>query len=191
MNAALQIRAGLAGAVLAGLGWLPVAWAQQESASAGASAGVGSALASTASSPASAPVLGVHPAPFIAISVADLDAQAAWYTHTLGFEISAQGSVPGRGIRYALLRQGAMLIELLQVPEARPRSVAARDAGDASRIHGFFKVGMVVDDVAGLYQRLKAQGVSFAFELGQPSGGPYRVFGLNDPEGNLLQFFGV
>jgi len=187
MNAALEIRAGLAGALLMGLGWVPVAWAQQEA----ASAGVASAVASTVASPASAPALGAHPAPFIAISVADLDAQTAWYTQTLGFEISSQGAVPGRGIRYALLRQGAMLIELLQIPEARPRSVAARDASDASRIHGFFKAGMVVDDVAGLYQRLKAQGVPFAFELGQPPGGPYRVFGVNDPEGNLLQFFGV
>lgn len=185
MNAAAQIRVWLtAGAMLASPTGVPMAWAQQEAAS---------AVASTASSPAPlpAPVLGAHPAPFIAISVADLDAQVAWYTQTLGFEIGSQGSVPGRSIRYALLRQGATLIELLQIPEARPRSVAARDAGDASRIHGFFKAGMVVDDVAGLYQRLKAQGVAFAFELGQPAGGPYRAFGLNDPEGNLLQFFGV
>lgn len=178
---------GAAAAAIACLAPWPHASAQQEGAAVAAAAAASAPLPSPA-----APLLGAHPAPFIAISVADIDAQVAWYTQTLGFEVGSQGSVPGRNIRFALLRQGSAMIELLQIPEARPRSVAARDASDASRIHGFFKGGMVVEDVAGLFQRLKAQGVTFSFELGQPpGGGPYRVFGLSDPEGNLLQFFGV
>ena len=49
---------------------------------------------------------------------------------------------------------------------------------------------MVVADVAALFAALKQRGVAFAFELAQPTNGPYRVFGVTDPEGNLLQFFG-
>lgn len=184
---AAQIGAPVTVALFAILGLCPMARAQQEGAAVAAASAASAALPSAPS-----PLLGAHPAPFLAISVADIDAQSAWYTQTLGFEVASQGSVPGRNIRYALLRQGSAMIELLQIPEARPRSVAARDASDASRIHGFFKGGMVVEDVAGLFQRLKAQGVTFSFELGSPpGGGPYRVFGLSDPEGNLLQFFGV
>lgn len=190
VHPAAQVRAALVVALSAALCPWPAARAQQEGAAVAAASAASAASAPWPST--TTPLLGAHPAPFMAISVADIDAQVAWYKQTLGFEIGSQGTVPGRDIRFALLRQGAAMIELLQIPEARPRSVAARDASDASRIHGFFKGGMVVEDVAGLFHRLKAQGVTFSFELGQPpGGGPYRVFGLSDPEGNLLQFFGV
>jgi hypothetical protein len=68
--------------------------------------------------------------------------------------------------------------------------VVVPSAQEASRIHGFFKSGLVVPDVDAVYNALKAKGVVFAFELGRPAEGPYRVFGLRDPEGNLLQIFG-
>lgn len=139
-----------------------------------------------------APLLGAQPAPFLAISVANLDVQLAWYRDKLGFVVSSQGTLPERQIRFALLRQGAAMVELLQIPEARPRAESSRtQPADSSLVHGFFKSGMVVEDVAGLFNRLKANGVTFAFELTKPPNGPYRVFGVNDPEGNLLQFFGV
>lgn len=130
-------------------------------------------------------------APFIALSVADLDQQLAWYTETLGFRVHSRGEVPNRGIKFALLQSGSALIELLQIPDARPRQAIAPSIQDSSRIHGFFKSGMVVPDIEATYNSLKAKGVKFAFELSKPAGGPYRVFGLNDPEGNLLQIFGV
>lgn len=152
----------------------------------------GSASAAASSSPPGEPFLGAQPAPFLAVSVANLDVQLAWYRDKLGFAVSSQGTLPARQIRYALLRQGSALVELLEIPGAKPRSALSRDApADSSLVHGFFKSGMVVQDVAGLFNRLKANGVAFAFELTKPPNGPYRVFGVNDPEGNLLQFFGV
>jgi catechol 2,3-dioxygenase-like lactoylglutathione lyase family enzyme len=136
-------------------------------------------------------LLGRNPAPFWAISVADLDSQLAWYRDTLGFAVFSQGTMPGPQIKFALLQQGSALIELLQIPDARSLREVAPNAPDQSRIRGFFKGGAVVADVEGLFQRLRARGVRFAFELGKPPGGPYRVFGVRDPEGNLLQFFGT
>ena len=56
--------------------------------------------------------------------------------------------------------------------------------------HGFFKSGFVVDDIDAEYARLKGLNVTLAYDLGQPPGGPYRSFGVRDPEGNLLQYFG-
>lgn len=162
--------------------------------------GLAAASASAASAPqpaaaaASAVVpgatIGAHPAPFIALSVADLERQQRWYRDTLGFVVMAQGTMPNNGIRFVLLRDGAALIELLQVPGARARTAIAPDLGDAVQLHGFFKSGMVVADVAGLHRRLQARGVDFAFPLVRPANSPYRVFGVRDPEGNLLQFFG-
>lgn len=130
-------------------------------------------------------------APFIAVSVADLDKQLAWYTDTLGFSVYSRGEIPGRGIKFALLRSGSALVELLQVPSSRSRAEAAPSVNDASQIQGFFKSGVVVPDVEATYNSLKAKGVKFAFELSKPPSGPYRVFGLTDPEGNLVQVFGI
>lgn len=129
-------------------------------------------------------------APFIAVSVADLDRQLKWYCDNLGFEIHSQGTVPGKGIKFALLKKDSALIELLQIPESKPRPGKPRDPSAASLTQGFFKSGMVAADVEALQARLEKNGADFAFKLSKPTGGPYRVFGVFDPEGNLLQFFG-
>lgn len=138
--------------------------------------------------------LGNAPGPFVALSVANLEAEVAWYRDVLGFTVFSQGVAPPnpRGeIHFALLQQGSALLEILQLPDAKPRSEAAPKNQEAVQIHGFFKSGFVVQDLDGLYARLRAKKVTFAFELTQPPNGPYRVFGVRDPEGNLLQFFGL
>ncbi len=134
-------------------------------------------------------LFGAHPAPFWALSVANLDRELAWYRDTLGFTVHSVGT-QSSGARYALLQQGAALIELLQVPMAKSLAEVAPGLTDPSRLRGFFKGGMVVSDVEGLSRQLHVRGVRFAFELTEPNGGPYRVLGVRDPEGNLLQFFG-
>ena len=50
--------------------------------------------------------LGGTPAPFIAISVANLERQVAWYRDTLGFIVTAPGTVGRRRIPYAHLESG-------------------------------------------------------------------------------------
>jgi catechol 2,3-dioxygenase-like lactoylglutathione lyase family enzyme len=135
------------------------------------------------------PLLGASPGPFVALSVANLDRQVAWYRDTLGFTVTARGTVGDRKIPYAHLREGTILLELLQWPGARPRAQAAPGTADPVELHGFFKSGVVVADVAALYHSLRSQGVRFDYELRKHSNGS-RSFGLRDPEDNLWQFFG-
>ena len=130
------------------------------------------------------------PGAFIALSVADMDRVLPFYRDTLGFRVHSSGTAPNRPIRFALLQKDAALIELVQLPDAKPRAEAAPGITQAVQIHGFFKSGFVIDDIDAEYARLKALKVEFAYELGQPPGGPYRSFGVRDPEGNLLQFMG-
>lgn len=127
---------------------------------------------------------------FIALSVASVDKQVAWYRDTLGFEIVEQRDVPERNIRFALLKREGALIEMLQLPDARPRLEVDPAATSASRIHGFFKAGLVVPDVDALYRQLHEKGVEFTIPLGEPGSAGLRMFQLRDPEGNLLQFLG-
>ncbi|MFT3807472.1 VOC family protein [Arenimonas sp.] len=127
---------------------------------------------------------------FLALSVADRDAQVAWYRDKLGFEVVEQREVPERGIRFALLRRDGALLELLQLPDARPRTALDPDAASASRIHGFFKGGLLVRDIEGLHRQLQEKGIAFTVPLGEPGSGGLRLFQIKDPEGNLLQFLG-
>ena len=124
---------------------------------------------------------------FIALSVADLDRVLPFYRDTLGFRVFSEGTPPDRpAIKFALLQRGNALLEVVQLPDAKPRA----DGVAAPQIHGFFKCGFVVDDIDAAYARLMKSNVTFAFELVQPPNGPYRTFGVRDPEGNLVQFLG-
>jgi catechol 2,3-dioxygenase-like lactoylglutathione lyase family enzyme len=142
----------------------------------------------------SSPILGGTSGAFIALSVADLDKTVAWYRDELGFEVFDQGTAPNRPadqpIRFALLKTGDTLLEVLQFSGSKPRLEAAPFAKDSVQIQGFFKSGFVVEDIDAIYRRLQGRKVPFAYELGQPRNNPYRSFGVRDPEGNLLQFFG-
>ncbi len=119
----------------------------------------------------------------------DLDRQIAWYRDTLGFTVSARGTVGDRKIPYAHLREGTVFLELLQWPGARPRAQGAPGTTDSVELYGFFKSGLVMADVGALYRHFRAKGVKFDYELRQHSDSS-RSFGLRDPEDNLWQFFG-
>ena len=136
-------------------------------------------------------LLGDVPAPFLALSVANIDRMTTWYRDTLGFEVFASGLAPNGTTRYALLRQGNAMVELLQIADAKPRTAAAPGTTGAFQIHGFFKSGFVVRDIDAAHRRIQAMQLKLAYELGKPPNGPFRSFGIRDPEGNLLQFFGL
>ena len=141
-------------------------------------------------SPGFESLVGDSAGPFIALSVASLDRMLPWYRDSLGFRVHSSGTAPNSAIRFALLQQGSSLIELLQLPDAKPRAEAAPGTTSAHQIHGFFKSGFVVRDIDAAYRRAGELKLTLAYELGQPPNGPYRSFGIVDPEGNLLQFFG-
>ena len=144
-------------------------------------------------SEAPVPLLGPASGGFVALSVASLDRMLPWYHDTLGFTVYATGvapgGAPGGAIRFALLQQGNALVELLQLPGARPLGAVAPGTAPA-QLHGFFKSGFVVADLDAAYRRVQRLRLPLAYALGQPPNGPYRSFGLRDPEGNLLQLFG-
>ena len=148
-----------------------------------------SAQGQTPASPEKSLVLGETSGAFIALSVADLTRMVQWYRDTLGFRVHSEHAPADRPVRATLLRQGNAFIEMVQLPDAKP--ISERSPGTTVfMVHGFFKSGFVLQDIDAAYQTLRSRGVRMAYELGQPPGGPYRSFGIRDPEGNLLQFFG-
>lgn len=134
--------------------------------------------------------LGAHPGPFLALSVANLNRMVAWYRDTLGFRVYAQGDAREGRVHYALLERDNSILELLQLAEARPLKEIAPSLEGSHLVHGFFKSGFVVANLDRAYADVKRMGIKLEYDIGGTPDGPYRSFGILDPGGNLLQFFG-
>jgi catechol 2,3-dioxygenase-like lactoylglutathione lyase family enzyme len=147
-------------------------------------------VAATPAAAQSTPLLGANSGSFVALSVADIDRMTTWYRDTLGFTVYNQGQAPNNPqIRFALLHQGNSILEIIRLPDAKPFVEVAPGRAGPWLVHGSFKIGFVVEQVDSVYAHFQRQGREFAFQLSQLDG-PYRAFGIRDPEGNLVQFFG-
>ena len=121
---------------------------------------------------------------FFALSVADLDASTRWYSEKLGLSVVMRPPKQDKSA-VAVLEGGGLIVELLQRDDASP-------AGKASyRVHGFFKAGVIVDDLNATLTALRARGVEIA--MGPfPASKEQRANAIvRDNAGNLIQFFGA
>jgi hypothetical protein len=129
---------------------------------------------------------------FFALSVANLEASARWYSEKFVLRIVMQAPKT-KTVKSAviLLAGGGLLVELIQNDEAMPLSEAAHGIADPDRIHGFTKSGLIVDNFDKTLEMLRARNVSTLmgpFQAHDPTG--LRNFIIKDNAGNLIQFFG-
>lgn len=127
---------------------------------------------------------------FFGLSVADVEASAKWYAEKFGLQVVLR---PPKfdGATAVILEGNGLIVELVQRDDAMPLSKAAPSVTQNSRVHGFFKAGIIVDDFDATVARLKARGVAIAM-------GPYPKTAaqranviVRDNSGNLIQFFGA
>jgi len=151
-------------------------------------------LAATLSAPATA---GTPPPPkpqstgaFFALSVANVETVSRWYRDFLKLRVMKSGEAPNGIAKFALLEGEGVLVELIQHREAKDRAVVAPSVKEEYQIHGIFKVGMIVEDLDGIFARTKAQHIPIAYDMMTAKDIPLRSFSVRDPEGNLVQFFG-
>lgn len=118
---------------------------------------------------------------FFALSVADLGASVQWYTEKLG--LRAVLEVPRQNkTAVAVLEGGGLIVELIQHDDAKP-------AGDPLLVYGVFKVGVIVEDLTGLMERLRSRQVAIAFGPYPARDGQRANLIVRDNAGNLIQFF--
>lgn len=144
-------------------------------------------LARTQPRPATGvPVATVNGA-FFALSVADLNASAKWYSEKLGLTIVTRGDGDKSGPigGFVILEGGGLIVELLKHAAAAPRSSNGPDA-----VQGFFKAGAIVADFDRTVTMLRARGVEIVV-------GPFAAREtaranviFKDNAGNLIQLFG-
>ena len=93
------------------------------------------------SAPAPAPI--TASGSFFALSVADLDASAKWYAST--FDMTVAMHVPKQGnAAVTVLKGNGMIVELVQLDDAKSLSAAAPGITDPMHVHGIAKAGILV-----------------------------------------------
>ncbi|HEX6218315.1 MAG TPA: VOC family protein [Sphingomicrobium sp.] len=145
-------------------------------------------LAAAATTPPAPQPLATARGAFFALSVADVDATAAWYQEKLGLKVIMRPPAQG-GVRMIALGGGGLLVELIEQEGSVPLRQAAPQIDHDIKVHGMFKSGIVVDDWNGLLAGLKARGVPIA--IGPFPSSPEQRANLiiRDNEGNYIQFF--
>ena len=139
---------------------------------------------------AKAPVTAVQGG-YIALSVADLDASAKWYTDTFDLAIAKNHSQsPDKKSTATILSGHGLIVELIQHADAMPLRQAAPSLSRSFQIHGIFKSGVVVDDLDATFKELTARKVEMAFPIFTDEALAVRTFAIRDNSGNLIQFFG-
>jgi catechol 2,3-dioxygenase-like lactoylglutathione lyase family enzyme len=126
---------------------------------------------------------------FLAVSVADLDASARWYTEAFGLHVVLR--TPRHEKSAAVVLEGAgLIVELIKHDESVPLHTAAPAVTNNILVQGIVKTGAIVEDFNGLVATLRARHVRIAF-------GPYPARAaaranliIEDNAGNLIQFFG-
>lgn len=96
-------------------------------------------LAQNAPKRGATPVLRVGGA-FFALSVANMDSSARWYSEKLGLSVvmrTPRTNTPGATV----LEGGGLIVKLVERPDAVSLAAAAPAIRETSRIHGIFKAG--------------------------------------------------
>ena len=126
---------------------------------------------------------------FFALSVADINASAEWYSQKLGLEIVMQPPKTGPA-SVIVLEGGGLIVELIQHDDALPLSEAAPTINNNTLIHGIFKAGVIVEDFDRTVAILRERNVTIAFGPFPGTADQRANVIIRDNEGNLIQFFG-
>lgn len=134
----------------------------------------------------------------VGITVRDLEASLAWYERMFGLrpefvadgsgpELSAAVGVPGAKLRFAFLRFGSCVVELLQYDNER-EDTFDRSNADVGSAH----VCIDVPDLQAAYDDLRGKGVEFLAPPLHIDDGPLEGCAFvyfKDPNGVTLELF--
>ncbi len=126
---------------------------------------------------------------FFALSVADVDASAKWYSEKLGLKIVMQPP-KANDARVILLEGEDLIVELIQHDDARDLKQVAPTIDNNILVHGIFKAGVVVQDIDKTLAFLKERNVPIAIGPFPKTAEQRANFIIRDNEGNLIQFIG-
>ena len=126
-------------------------------------------------------------APFmVAISVADIEVETAFYRDVLDFTVETDASVRDGAVHFRWLTNGTQRIELVQVAGSQPGAVHPAPPGHAA-VRGLTHLTLQTSDIANVRNVLAMRGVTPALDITEVAALGIKVMYLLDPEGNAVE----
>jgi catechol 2,3-dioxygenase-like lactoylglutathione lyase family enzyme len=140
------------------------------------------ALAAAPTQAQDAPVLGHW---MVAISVADMDTETAFYDK-LGFKVELDTTF-GPGIPVRWLTSGSERIELLQIRDSKPMIPPRPKPPGHAAVQGFSQITLSTSDIEATKKALAAKGLTPALDITEVAPLGVKVMYYTDPEGNPVE----
>ncbi|KPL67082.1 hypothetical protein SZ64_02600 [Erythrobacter sp. SG61-1L] len=121
----------------------------------------------------------------VAISVADMDAETAFYVDKLGFKVELDTTF-GPGIPVRWLVSGNERIELLKIKDSQPAPAKPAPPGHAA-VQGFSQITFSTTDIEATKAALAAKGLTPALDITEVAPLGVKVMYYTDPEGNAVE----
>jgi len=122
----------------------------------------------------------------VGVSVADIDAALVWWEEMLGFTLERRYWLEAIPAEIAMIRNGALHVELFQVPDPKRKSPERSVPDDDVQTVGNKHVAFSVADVRATVDRLRAKGADIVWVKDLPNGRAAAF--IRDNEGNLIEF---
>ncbi len=120
-----------------------------------------------------------------AISVPSLDQSVAWWRDMLGFEVDQEIDIPTIPAKIAMMKRGALRIELFEVPGAAPLPEGRASMHDDLHTHGHKHIAFAVPDIDRIVAEMTARGADIVMHRRAPWGA---FLFIRDNTGNLIEF---
>ena len=118
----------------------------------------------------------------------NVDSSTAWYQSVFGLNMKNSIDDTQNGFRVAIIESSRFLLELIENKTWPTQKEVLAAKPEGTRIQGFFKIGFKVPDMDACLKRLAALKI-FPPRIYTDSETKKRNFLINDPDGNLVQFF--
>jgi catechol 2,3-dioxygenase-like lactoylglutathione lyase family enzyme len=119
------------------------------------------------------------------VSVPSLDDAVDWYGRVLGFDLEKRFRIEPAKANVAMIRKGALRVELFEVEGAAPLPADRRMPIPDLKTHGNKHVAFQVTDLDAFLAEMEAKGVDIAFVVREEFGsGAF----IRDCAGNLIEF---
>lgn len=122
----------------------------------------------------------------VAISVADIDAETAFYVDKLGFAVEKDASMRDGAVKMRWLVNGTERIELIQSAGSAPGPARAQPPAHAG-IRGLTQITLATSDLESVRAALAARNVIPALDITEVEPLGIKVMYVTDPEGNAVE----
>jgi catechol 2,3-dioxygenase-like lactoylglutathione lyase family enzyme len=119
------------------------------------------------------------------VSVPSLEEAINWYGHVLGFEVEKRFRIEPAKANAAMIRKGALRMELFEVEGASPLPESRRMPIPDLKTHGNKHVAFQVTDLEAFLAEMETKGSDIAFVVREEFGSGCFV---RDCAGNLIEF---